>query len=112
MTERDTPTPQLWGRQEPFERNYFQRILTLTGLGVVFAVTLILLVAENIYAVLGVALVYAGVLAGLAALSRSRYVQESLAGFAITQIRGGRLVLESAVALVLLAVLVIVLILR
>ena len=113
MSERESPSPlQLWGRQEPFERNYFQRILTLIGLGAVFAVTLILLVAEDVNAVVGVALVYAGVMAGLAAFSRSRYLHESRTGFAITQLRGGRFVFESAAALVLLAVPVVALILR
>ena len=112
MNGRHEPAMRVWGRQEPFERNYFQRIITLTGLGGVFVVTLILLVAENINAVVGVALVYAGVMAGLAAFSRLRYVQESRAGFVITHTRGGRFVLESAAALVLLAVLVVVLILR
>ena len=112
MTRRSTPPLRVWGRQEPFERNYFQRILTLTGLGAVFAVTLILLVAENINAVVGVALIYAGVMAGLAGMSRWRYVLESRTGFAITRMRGGRFVFESAAGLVLLAVLVVVLILR
>jgi hypothetical protein len=112
MSERERSPQRLWGRQEPFERNYFQRILTLTGLGAVFAVSVILLVAENVYSVLGIALVFAGMMAGLAALSRWRYVQESRTGFTITRIRGGWFVVESALALVLLAFLVAVIILR
>lgn len=101
-----TRPARLWGAQYPFERNHLQRSMTLTGLGGVFAVSVILLVHANIKATFGITLIYAGAMAALAALSRMRYVAETRIGFAILKNRGGRFVLGSAVAFVPVAVLV------
>ncbi|MCB0933569.1 MAG: hypothetical protein KDB71_16945 [Mycobacterium sp.] len=106
-----TEPERLWGVQYPFERNHLQRAMALTGLGGVFAVTVILLVHANIKATFGISLIYAGVMSALAALSRQRYVAETRIGFAILKTRGGLFVLGSAVAFVPIAVLVCVLIL-
>lgn len=84
----------------------------MAGLVSVFGVSLILLVAEDVYAVVGVALVYAGVLSGIAAVSRLRYVRESVAGFSILATRGGGFVIWSAVAAVAVGILVTVVIIR
>ena len=41
-----TEPERLWGVQYPFERNHLQRAMALTGLGGVFAVTVILLARQ------------------------------------------------------------------
>lgn len=102
----DTKPGQLWGIQYPFERNQLQRTMTLTGLGGVFAVTLILLVHANIGAVVGITFIYAGAMVALAALSRQRYVTETRIGFAILKTRGGMFVLGSALTFAAVGVLV------
>lgn len=97
---------KLWGRQYPFERNHLQRTMTLSALGGIVAVTTVLLVRADVTAVLGVALVCAGAVAGLAAVSRHRYVQETRVGFGILRMRGGGFVLGSACAFGVVGVLV------
>lgn len=97
---------KLWGEQYPFERNHLQRSMTLIGLGGVFTVTVILLVHADVTAVLGLSLVCAGVVSALAAASRHRYVQETDLGFVILRTRGGRFVFGSALAVVVVGVLV------
>ncbi len=102
---------RLWGAQYPFERNHLQRGITLLGLGGVFGVTTILLVHADVQQTLGVALLAAGVVSGLAALSRNRYVEETRHGFAVLRTRGGGFVVGSALATGLVAVLVVLLVL-
>lgn len=107
------PEPgKLWGNQYPFERNDLQRSMTLTALAGVFAVTLILFVHADFPGVIGIALICGGVVSALAALSRYRYVQETLLGFGIVGTRAGGFVLKSSVALTLVSVFVAVVILR
>ncbi len=107
----NTGPGKLWGDQYPFERNDLQRTMTLAGLGGVFGVTVILLVHADITGVLGIALICAGVVSALAAVSRYRYVQETRRGFAILRVRGGGFVLGSALAFVVVGCLVAVLVL-
>ncbi len=111
MTSHGPGDPRLWGRQSPFERNHLQRGITLAGLVGVFVVTMILLVHADVAGVLGIGLVCGGVVSGLAAVSRLRYVRETRAGFAVLRTRDGRFVMVSASALVVVAGFVIVLIL-
>lgn len=101
----------MWGAQYPFERNHLQRSMTLAGLGGVFGVTVILLVHSDMRAVLGLALISAGVVSGVAAVSRRRYVDETRRGFALLRSRGGGFVLGSAVALTVVSAFVVVLVL-
>lgn len=111
MSKPPSPPQQRWGPQHPFERNHLQRSMTLAGLVVLGAVSLTLLVHEDAGVLAGIALIYAGAGAGLAALSRRRYVRETEVGFAILRTRNGRFVLASAAAFVavdVLAILVIV----
>lgn len=103
-------TGKLWGAQYPFERNQLQRTMTLTALAGIFAVTAILLVHADVTAVLGIVFICAGAISGLAAVSRYRYVQETLRGFAILGTRGGGFVLGSAVAFAIVGVFVAVLV--
>lgn len=98
---------KLWGAQYPFERNHLQRAMTLAGLAGVFAVTLILLVHAGVRAVLGVSLIYAGAVSGLAAVSRHRYLRETRRGFGILGTRGGGFVFGSAAAFVFVSALVV-----
>ncbi len=112
MTRRDEPPPRLWGRQYPFERTHLQRSLTLLGLAGVFAVTTILLVHADVVAVLGLGLVGAGLVTGLAAASRARYVRETRLGFSVLRARDGSFVLGSAAAFAAVAVLVVLLIVQ
>lgn len=100
----------MWGQQYPFERNQLQRTMALVGLGGVFAVTVILLVHANVARTLGIALVCAGVVSALAAGSRCRYDTETRHGFIILQTRGGRFVLGSALAVMVVGLLVVLLI--
>jgi uncharacterized membrane protein HdeD (DUF308 family) len=104
-------TGKLWGDQYPFERNHLQRTMTLTGLGGVFAVTVILLVHAESTAVLGISLICAGVVSALAAASRRRYVQETRLGFVILRTRGGGFVFGSALAVAVVSVFVALLVL-
>ncbi|RDH75648.1 hypothetical protein DVS77_25860 [Mycolicibacterium moriokaense] len=97
---------RLWGDQFPFERNNLQRTMTLMGLAGVFAVTAILLVHADVTAVLGISLICAGVVSGLAAVSRHRYVRETVLGYGILGGRGGGFVLGSALAFAVVGVLV------
>ncbi len=92
---------RLWGAQYPFERNQLQRSMTLTALGGIFAVTLVLLIHADVSGVLGIAFLCAGAMSALAAVSRRRYVQETRAGFAIVATRGGGFVFGSALAFTL-----------
>ena len=85
--------------------------MTLAGLGVLGAVSLILLVHDDAHMLPGIALIYAGAGTGLAALSRRRYVRETRVGFAILRTRDGRFVLASAAAFVAVGVLAILIIL-
>ena len=112
MTEHRSSTRRVWGSQYPFERNHLQRMITLSGLGSLFAVALVVLVLDDVRAVLGVALVCAGLVAGLGALSRWSYVRETEIGFAILFTRDGRFVLWSAAACLAVGVLTVVMILR
>ncbi len=102
---------QLWGNQYPFERNHLQRAMTLAGLVVLFVVTAIVLVHAQVAVVLGIALIGAGVIAALAAMSRHRYVRETRLGFAVLDTRRGGFVLGSALAFAVVGVLVAVVIL-
>lgn len=101
----------MWGSQHPFERNYLQRSMTLAALAMLGAVSLILLVHDDLHVLAGIALICAGAGAGLAALSRQRYVRETEVGFAILRTRDGRFVLASAVTFVAVGVLAILVIL-
>lgn len=103
---------ELWGRQHPFERTHLQRTMTLLGLASVLGVTVILLVDSRVVAVFGVCFIGAGVLSGLAAASRLRYVRESRLGFAIVETRDGRFVLGSAAGFVVVGLLVTLLVVR
>ena len=96
-------TGKLWGQQYPFERTQLQRTMTLTALAGIFAVTTILLVHADVAAVLGIVFLCAGAVSGLAAISRYRYVQETVRGFAILKTRGGGFVLGSALAFAVVA---------
>jgi uncharacterized membrane protein YidH (DUF202 family) len=106
-----TGPARVWGTQYPFERNHLQRGITLLGLGTVFGVTVILLVHANVRETLGLALVAAGAVSGLAALSRQRYEDETRRGFAVLRTRGGGFVIGSGVAVAVVAVLVVALVL-
>jgi hypothetical protein len=97
---------KLWGDQYPFERNDLQRTMTLLGLGGVFAVTVILLVHADVFGVLGISLICAGVVAALAAISRHRYVRETQLGYSILTTRRGWFVLGSALAFAVVGVFV------
>lgn len=99
-------TGRLWGRQQPFERNHFQRTLTVFALGAVLAVAVVLLVDIKPKVVVGTASVCAGLLCLLAAGSRHRYVREATAGFGVLRTRDGRFVFGSAVQLLVTAVVV------
>ena len=101
-----TTPGNLWGDQHPFERNVAQRTMTMLGLAGLFVVTTILLVRADPAHVLGVSLICAGVLSGLAALSRHRYVKETRLGFVIVQSRGGGFVFGSALVFAVIGVLV------
>lgn len=101
---------QLWGAQYPFERNHLQRMMTLIGLGGLFAVIVFLLVDADVTDVLGLTLIGAGMLCAAAAYSRRRYDVETRVGFAVLASRGGRFVLGSAAAFGVLTGLVAVLI--
>lgn len=102
---------QLWGNQYPFERNHLQRAMALAGIGTLFSVTAIVLVHAQVAVVLGIALIGAGVVAALAAMSRHRYVRETRLGFAVLATRGGGFVLGSALAFAVVGALVALLIL-
>ncbi len=107
----NTRPPRLWGEQYPFERNHLQRTMTLVGLGGVFAVTVTLLVHARVSNILGISLICAGILSALAAVSRHQYVRETRLGFVIPKTRGGVFVLGSALAFVVVGVLVAMLVL-
>jgi hypothetical protein len=94
---------RVWGAQHPYERGHLQRNLALLGLGSVFSVTVVLLVHENVGRVVGIALVGAGAMCALAAVTRHRYVRETQVGFAILGTRDGRFVFGSAAAFVVVA---------
>lgn len=111
MTDRDEEAERLWGRQHPFERNHLQRSMTLLGLGGVFAVSTLLLAELDVLEIFGLSLVCAGLLVGLAAASRSRYVRETQLGFQILHTRDGRFVYGSATGFVVVALFVTVLVL-
>ena len=111
MIEHGSATRKLWGPQYPFERNHLQRSMTIAELGLIFSVSLILLVHDDVRAVAGIALVFAGMGAGLAAVSRRRYVRETEVGFSILEARDGRFVLWSAAAFATVGVLVVAVIL-
>ena len=100
----DPDRGRLWGAQYPFERNHLQRMMTLIGMGGLFAVTVILLAHADIVDVFGITLMCAGALSAGAAFSRRRYEQETRLGFAILAVRGGRFVRVSALAFALVAV--------
>ncbi len=102
----NTRPGKLWGDQHPFERNHLQRTMTLVGLGIVFAIAVILLFHADVTGVLGISLICAGVISALTAVSRHRYVQETRLGFVILKTRGGRFVLGSALAFAILGVFV------
>lgn len=110
MTDRDEEVGRLWGRQHPFERNHLQRSMTLLGLGEVFAVSTLLLAELDALAIFGLCLVCAGLLVGMAAASRSRYVRESQLGLQILHTRDGRFVYGSAAGFVLVGLFVAVLV--
>ncbi len=103
---------RVWGEQYPFERNQLQRSISLLALGGVFSVSVILLVHGDRDTTLGVALVAAGVVTGLAAASRHRYVREVRHGVDALRDRGGGFVLASALALVVVAGFVVALVLQ
>lgn len=103
-------TPQVWGRQQPFERNQLQRLLTVFALGTVLAVMIVLLVDVDAAAVIGTASICAGLLCALAAASRHRYVREAAMGFVVLRSRDGRFVIGTAVQFVITALFVVVLI--
>lgn len=103
---------RVWGAQHPFERNHLQRGITLLGLSGVFGVTVILLVDTDVRGLLGLALIIAGIVSGLAAVSRQRYVAETRQGFEVLRARGGGFVLGSAVALAVVGVFVVALVLQ
>ena len=107
----NTKPRRLWGEQYPFERNHLQRTMTLIGLGGVFAVTVILLFHAGVSSILGISLICAGILSALAAVSRHQYVRETRLGFVILETRGGLFVLGSALAFVVVGVLVALLVL-
>src|ERR1700761_6558013 len=107
----NTKPGRLWGEQYPFERNYLQRTMTLIGLGGVFAVTVILLFHAGVSSIFGISLICAGILSALAAVSRRKYVRETRLGFVILQTRGDLFVLGSALAFVVVGVLVALLVL-
>lgn len=111
MSKRPSPPQQLWGPQHPFERNQLQRSTTLAALAILGGVSLILLVHDDPHVLAGIALICAGAGAGLAALSRQRYVRETEVGFATLRTRDGRFVLASAAAFVAVGVLAIIVIL-
>lgn len=97
------PTGRVWGRQHPFERQHLQRAITLVGLGSVSAALVVLLASAHPGRAVGSALVCVGVVCGLAAASRHRYVRESRVGFAIVASRDGRFVLATALAFLVAA---------
>lgn len=101
---------QVWGRQQPFERNYLQRTLTVFALGAVFAVTLVLLVDVDAAGVIAAMCICAGLLCALAAGSRLRYIRETAMGFALLRRRGGGFVIATAVQLLVTALFVVALI--
>ena len=101
---------QVWGRQQPFERNHLQRTLTVFALGAVFAVTMVLLVDVDAAGVIAAACIGAGLLCALAAGSRYRYVRETARGFAILRQRDGSFVIGTAVQFLITALVVVVLI--
>lgn len=103
---------QVWGRQQPFERNHLQRTLTVFALGAVLAVTVSLLADIGARGVLAIAGICAGLLCLLAAGSRHRYDREAAMGFAVLRGRGGGFVLGTCVQFVITALLVAVLIVR
>lgn len=112
MSDPDAGADRLWGEQHPFERNHLQRSMVLLGLVGVFAVTGVLLVRVDVVEVLGLSLVGAGLLVGLAAASRLRYVRETRLGFQVLRARDGSFVVGSAAGCVLAGVFVVALILR
>jgi hypothetical protein len=85
--------------------------MALIGLGGVFAVTLILFVHSDVKSILGISLICAGIVSALAAVSRHIYVRETRLGFVILETRGGSFVLGSALAFVVVGVLVALLVL-
>ena len=85
--------------------------MTFAALAMLGAVSLILLVHDDPHVLAGIALTYAGAGAGLAALSRQRYVRETEIGFAILRTQDGRFVWASAAAFVAVGVLAILVIL-
>lgn len=101
----------MWGEQYPFERNHLQRTLALAGLAGVVGVTVVLLVHADVTGVLGIALIGAGAVSALAALSRRRYVRETRLGFAVLETRGGWFVFGSALAFAAAGLLVVLLVL-
>ncbi|MDN5766142.1 MAG: hypothetical protein L0H96_00180 [Humibacillus sp.] len=103
-------SPQVWGRQQPFERNLLQRTLTVFALGAVLAVTVVLLVNTDATDVIGIASICLGLLCALAAVSRHRYVRETVVGFTLLRSRDGRFVIGTALQLVITALFVVVLI--
>lgn len=112
MTSRPPGPARLWGRQYAFERNHLQRVMVLAGLVATFGVATILLVHTDATGVLGTSLVCGGLVAGLAAWSRARYVRETRTGYAVLARRDGRFVLTSAAGFVAVAGYVAVLVLR
>lgn len=102
--------PQVWGRQQPFERNLLQRTLTVIALGAVLATTVVLLVNTNAAGVIGITSICLGLLCALAAVSRHRYVRETKMGFGLLRSRDGRFVIGTAVQFVITTLFVVVLI--
>lgn len=107
----NTGPGKLWGDQHPFERNHLQRTMALVGLGIVYAIAVILLVHADVAGVFGISFICAGVISALAAVSRHRYVQETRLGFVILKTRGGWFVPGSALAFAIVGVFVALLVL-
>ncbi len=77
--------------------------MALIGLGTVSTATTVVMAGAHPARALGSALLSVGLVCGLAAGSRHRYVRESQLGFAILASRDGRFVLGSAVGLLVAA---------
>lgn len=101
---------RLWGAQHPFERNHLQRGMTLLAISGVLGVTVVLLARTDVHGLLGLTLVAAGLVSGLGAWSRWRYVTDTRRGFDVLRTRGGAFVLGSAALLAVTAAFVVLLI--
>ncbi len=98
---------EVWGRQQPFERNHLHRVLTVFALGSVLAVTIVLLIDVEAAGVIGTASICAGLLCALTAGSRLRHVRESALGFIVLRSRDGRFVIGTAVMFMITALFVV-----